>query len=78
MSDTTTVVKGITTGLSSAGATTSCLAAMTEFDEVRRTELGLAPRVSPLLSSNTFEVAGKRLSIAEKAGKLFGALLRAT
>lgn len=78
MTDTATVMQGITNGLSTASAGTSCLAAVTEYDEVRRTEQGLPPRVSPLLRSNTFEVAGRRLSFVEKAVKFLGEVLKAT
>jgi hypothetical protein len=77
MSDVPTVVQDITAGLATGSSTSSCLSAMTEFDEVRRAELGLEPRVSPLLRSGTFEVTGQRLSYAEKAAKLLGAALKA-
>lgn len=77
MSDVPSVVEDITAGLATGRSTTSCLSAMTEFDEVRRAELRLEPRVSPLLRSGTFEVTGQRLSYAEKAAKLLGAALKA-
>lgn len=77
MSDVQSVVEDVITGLATGRSTTSCLGAMTEYDEVRRVELGLEPRVSPLLRSGTFEVTGQRLSYAEKAAKLFGAALKA-
>lgn len=77
MRDVPSVVEDITAGLATGGSTTSCLGAMTEYDEVRRVELGLEPRVSPLLRSGTFEVAGQRLSVAEKAAMFLGGALKA-
>lgn len=77
MSDIPSVLKDITTGLATGASTTSCLSAMTEFDEVRRAKLGLPPRVSLLLRSGTFEVTGQRLSLAQNAVKLLGAALKA-
>lgn len=69
-------VRDVTSGLTAGANATTCLSAAAEFDEGRRVQLGLQPRVSPLLRSSTFEVAGTRLSMAQNAAKLFGAVLK--
>ncbi len=70
--DADAVLQNISAGLSTGSSTVGCAGAIVEYDETRRAQLGLEPRLSPRLQAGTFTVVGQRLSATERAVTFVG------
>lgn len=76
--DVEAVLGDINAALSAGGSASGCLAAVTEWDDERRVASGLEPRTTPLLKSQTFQLAETRLGWATQASKWATAIIKAS